>query len=91
MAFSFDTPKSSVAYPVNVTGTIPAFTSGYLEINLKVTSTAAVPRNDSFYQEVDLVNSTSTPLNFHGTYQIAIVPKLHGSDTVQTTLDLSFK
>ena len=86
MAVSFNTPKSSSAYDVQTTGTVAANSTAHVTIRLTVTNTStAHPRNDSFYREVDFTNSTFTPQAFHGTYSIAIVPKLYGTDTVQVT------
>lgn len=89
MALSFDSPKTSTARAVPVTGTIPAYaTTGYLTILLNVTGTT---RNDIFYREIDLPsNNTSTSIAYHETFKLSIVPRLHGSDTVRTDYAFSF-
>lgn len=89
MAISFDSPQTATARPVGVTGTIPPFaTTGYLTILLNVTGTG---RNDTFYREVSLpVNPTSTSIGFNATYNLSIVPRLHGANTVTTTWSFSF-
>ena len=51
----FDTPKTSTARPVGVTGTVEALSIGYLTITLNVNTT----------------------------YNISIVPKVSGADTVE--------
>jgi hypothetical protein len=88
---SFDTPKTATTYDVQVTGTVPAHASGYVKVTLNVTSTAATPRADSFYREIDIANATGTASAFHGTYALAIVPQLYGSDTVQTTISYALQ
>lgn len=87
---NFHTPKTATPYPVNAIATLPAHSSGYAAITLTVTSTAAIPRADLFYQEFDIANATATASAFHATYSLAIVPQLYGSDTVTVNVDYSF-
>lgn len=87
MAISFDTPQTTTIRGVAIVGTIPAYGDGYLSISLNVTGTG---KDDTFKRVIPLVNSTSTPDPISETYNLAIVPKLHGEDTVTATYGLSF-
>lgn len=79
----FDTPRSSTARPVEVTGTVAAATFGLLTISLNVTNSATPARNRSFYREIDFDNTASpTFLAVNTSFTMSIVPKLLGSDTV---------
>lgn len=87
MAINFDSPKTTTVRGIAVTGTIPKYGNGYLSISLHVTGTG---KDDTFKRVIPLVNSTSTPSPLSKTYNVAIIPKLHGVDTVTATYGLSF-
>lgn len=87
MAISFDTPQTTTIRGVPIVGTVPAYGQGYLSISLNVTGTG---KDTTFKRVIPLVNSTSTPDPISETYNLAIVPKLHGEDTVTATYGLSF-
>lgn len=80
---NFDTPQSSTARPVDVTGTVARNSIGYLTITLNVTNASTPTRNRSFYREIVYDNTASnTALAVNTSYTLSIVPKLLGSDTV---------
>ena len=90
-SISFDSPQSSTFYNVQTTGTVAAHSTAHVMILLDVTNTSvAHPRSNSYYREVDFANTTFTDTAFHGTYALAIVPKLYGTDTVQATAAWSY-
>jgi hypothetical protein len=91
-AISFDTPQSATAYYVQATGTVSGDSTAHVMVILNVTNTSTThPRNDTFYLEENFTNSTFTPAAAHGTFGIAIVPKLIvGSDTVQASAVWSY-
>ena len=60
------------------------YSSCYDYAHVTNTSTAH-PRSNSYYREVDFANITFTDTAFHGTYALAIVPQLYGTDTVQAS------
>lgn len=89
----FDSPASSTVYNVVATGTIAAWSLGHVMVQLDVTGTNPARGADQryFYREEDLDNTTSaTAVAFNATYQIAITPMLHGSDTVETNVWFSY-
>lgn len=88
MLIDFDTPKSSSIRIVNVSGTVPVWAKGVLSVYLHVTGTSPT-RDDKFVREVDLSNASSVPFHYTGTYNMAIVPKLHGLDTVTASWGFS--
>lgn len=88
MTVDFDTPQSSTIRQVFVTGTCPIWTRGVVSVYLHVTGTSPT-RDDKFVREFDLSNASSVPLYYHGTYNMAIVPKLHGLNTVTASWGLS--
>lgn len=88
----FGSPKSCTSYPVHYTATVAAHTEGYMTIVLNVTNTSAAhPRNNSFYREFDVKNTTFTDALTHGTISMSIVPKLYGTDTVHAASIFSYK
>ena len=88
---NFDSPKSGTAYEVETTGTVAAHSLAHVMITLDVTNTSILhPRANSFYRVVDFDNTTFTDTAIGGTYAIAIVPKLYGTDTVQASASWSY-
>lgn len=90
---SFNTPLSCTCYDVHTTGTVAANSTARVMIELHVTSTStAAPRGTAsfFYREQEFINATFTPVINGGTYSIAIVPKLHRSDTVTVSAAWSY-
>ncbi|KOA20240.1 hypothetical protein CLHOM_14450 [Clostridium homopropionicum DSM 5847] len=80
---NFDTPASSTARPVAVTGTVAAGSYGLLTITINVTNGVTAARNRSFYREITFDNTGSaTSLAVNTSYTMSIVPKVLGSDTV---------
>lgn len=89
----FDTPESSTVYSVVATGTIAAWTLGHVMVQLDVTGTNPARGVDQtrFYREEDYDNtSNSQPTAYSHTFQIAITPMLHGSDSVDTAVWFSY-
>jgi len=79
----FDTPQSSTARPVAVTGTVARGSVGYLTVTLNVTNSVTAARNRSFYREITFDNKAGdTALAVATSYTLSIVPKVIGSDTV---------
>ncbi|WP_297422302.1 hypothetical protein [Clostridium sp.] len=82
----FDTPKPSSVRSVQVLGTVPGNnTQGYVRIKVTVTNPS---RSDIYYQTISIA-PTSTQYVFHGTYNVAIVPKFT-SGTVTPSYAFSF-
>ncbi len=87
----FDTPSSSTARPVEVTGTVAAASYGLLTITLDVTNAATPARDRSFYREITFDNTANpTSLAVNTSYTMSIVPKLLGSDTVSAVAAWSY-
>ena len=92
-SINFDSPASSTVYSVVATGTIAAWALGHVMVQLDVTGTnpARGVNQRYFYREDDLDNTTSSvAVAFNATYQIAITPMLHGSDTVAANVWFSY-
>lgn len=87
---SFDSPKSSTAYPIQTTGTVAANSTVHVMIKLAVTNTGSHPRSDSYYKENDYTNATFTDTAVTATFSMAITPKLFGTDTVQASAAWSY-
>jgi hypothetical protein len=89
---TFDTPQTGSTRDVLVHGTMPAYYNGELTITLYVknTTTQRAAGTGTFVRTIPLTNiSKATTSNYHGTYNMAIVPKLHGTDAVTATWGLS--
>lgn len=87
----FDTPKTSSRTDVQISNfTVPGDnTQGYVRIKLTVTNTAASPRGDIYYRTIS-IPPTGTAYSFHGTYNIAVVPKALLTDSITPTYAISF-
>ena len=84
-SINFDTPASSTVYDVLATGTVAAWTTGHVMVQLTITGTnpARSSTQKMFYRENDYDNTTSSqPLVVSDNFQIAITPMLHGTDSV---------
>ena len=93
----FDTPPSSTAYDVAVTGTVAGWASAHVMIKLNVTNTgtANLARNvtlqSAFYRAKNYSNTaTSTASHVSETLRLAITPMLHGSETVTTVVNFGY-
>lgn len=90
MTLDFDSPQTSTIRSINPTGTINAHYNGFLTLNLIVTNTSvAHPRDETFKRAFALSNNTFTPTSYHGTYNMTIVPRVYGTDTVTATWGVS--
>lgn len=82
----FDTPETSSVRSIQVLGTVPGNkTQGYVRIKVTVTNST---RNDIYYRTIPIA-PTSTQYIFHGTYNVAIVPK-YTSGSVNPSYAFSF-
>ena len=83
LTLNFDTPKTSSPRTVDVTGTVAAYSLGYLTITLPVTNATTASRDRSFYRTITYDNTAgATALAVSTAYTLSIVPKLLGSDTI---------
>ena len=90
LVISFDTPQTSSVYDIAATGTVAAYSIGHARITLNVTGSHPV-RNDKFYRVINYDNTTSSiQIHVHGTYSMAIVPRVGCSHTVTPTISWSY-
>ncbi|OPJ58358.1 hypothetical protein [Clostridium oryzae] len=90
MALSFDTPQTGSVYNIQVTGTVGQYATLGARVTVNVTGTPARSAS-TFYRVIPFDNSTSSVVNwFHGTYGIAIVPKLEGTQTATSTIQWEY-
>ena len=83
LTLDFDTPKTSSPRSVAVTGTVAAYSLGYLTISLNVTNASTASRNRSFYRTITYNNTAgATSQVVNTSYTLSIVPKMLGSDTI---------
>jgi len=86
-SLDFDTPQSSSQRSVRITGTVPGdHTQGYARISVTVTNAT---RTNHYYKTF-AIDPTGTEYPFHGTYNLAIVPKILAGDTTTATYAFSF-
>ena len=83
----FDTPQSSSTKSINVTGTLPVNSpQGYVRITVNITSPT---RNQYYYRTISLSPSL-TGGKFHGTYNVAVSPRILSTQTATSNYSFSF-